>query len=119
MLSFQQLLEQMQKSPLMTSGDDSRVLTAVRVGKDMHKEGDTPFWDEFIKLCGNTDGLAELLDVSPQKISSWPSRIQKNLEKLQKHDAESPHHKEEEKLIPTGDNGAVTTNVDPYLGELT
>jgi hypothetical protein len=60
-----------------------------------------------------------LLDVSPQKISSWPARIRENLEKLQRHDAESPHHREEEKLMPTGENGAVTTNVDPYLGELT
>jgi hypothetical protein len=119
MLSFQQLWEQMHKSPLMTSGDDSRVLTAVRVGKDMHQDGETSFWDEFITLCANTDGLSELLDVSPQKISSWPARIRENLEKLQRHDAESPHHREEEKLMPTGENGAVTTNVDPYLGELT
>lgn len=119
MVSFRTLWEQMENTPLMTSGEDSRALTAVRAGKSLHKEDETPFWDEFITICANREGLAELFDVSPEKISSWPSRIKDYLEKLQKHDAESTHEPEDQEMIPTGDNGAVTVNQDPYIGEIT
>ncbi len=118
MVSFRQLWEQMEKTPLMTSGEDSRALTAVRAGKDLHAEDDTPFWDEFITLCANREGLAELFDVSPEKISSWPGRIKEYVDKLQKHDAEDPAQPEEQEVVPTGENGAVTVNQDPYLGEM-
>ena len=118
-LSFRSLWEQMEKNPLMTSGLDSQALTAVRAGEGLHDEGETSFWDEFITLCANRDGLAELLDVSPDKISSWPARIQEYQEKMQKHNLESPHEPEEKEMIPTGQNGAVVTNQDPYLGEIT
>lgn len=118
MVSFRSLWEQMESSPLMTSGDDSRALNAVRAGKNLHSDDDVPFWDEFITLCANRDGLAELLDISPEKISSWPSRIKEQLEKLQKSDVSNPKAEEEKEVIPTGDNGAVVVNQDPYLGEI-
>ena len=69
-LSFRSLWEQMEKSPLMTSGEDSRALTVVRTGKNLHQKDETSFWDEFITLCANRDGLADLFDVSPEKIST-------------------------------------------------
>jgi len=118
-LSFRSLWEQMdKKSPLMTSGMDSQALTAVRAGDGLHQEGETSFWDEFITLCANREGLAELFDVSPEKVSSWPNRIKEHLEEMKKHHVESPHEDEEQEMIPTGDNGAVVTNQDPYLGEM-
>ncbi len=119
-LSFGSLWEQMEKSqtPLMTSGVDSQALTAVRAGQGLHKEDETPFWDEFITICANRDGLAELFDVSPDKVSSWPARIKEYTDKMQKHDAESPHEDEDQEMIATGDNGAVTVNQDPYLGAI-
>lgn len=117
-LSFRQLWENMENSPLMNSGEDSRALTAVRAGKDLRAEEDSPFWDDFITLCANRDGLAELLDVTPEKISTWPARIKEHLDKLLKHDAEDPTKPEDTEQIPTGDNGAVTVNQDPYFGEM-
>jgi hypothetical protein len=118
MLSFRSLWEQMEKNPLMTSGLDSQALTAVRSGETMHDEGETSFWDEFITLCSNRDGMAELFDVSPDKVSNWPSRIKEYLEDLKKKDVENPHEPEEKEMVPTGENGAIVTNQDPYMGEM-
>lgn len=124
MVSFDQLWKVMESeeatSPLMGSGEEGRALTAVRAGKDMRKEEETPFWDDFISLCANADGMAELLDVNRDKVSNWPARIQEYLDKLSDHDSEGPSKEEETELIPTGDTGAFTvpTNSDPNLGAL-
>lgn len=121
MVSFCKLLEAMEKnkqSPLMDSGEEGEILSVIRAGKDLRQEGDTPFWDDFIMVCNNTRGLADLLDVSPEKIRSWPSKIQEALTKLQTHDVQSPNTETDTEVIPTGQNGAVTTNQDPYLGEM-
>jgi hypothetical protein len=124
MVSFAQLLEQLEKSksqalPLMTSGEDGRALNVVRIGKEFHDKNETPFWDEFISLCGNTEDMSELLGVSKEKILSWPSKIQDMLDRLEQHNAESPMGREDKKVIPTGETGAVVTNQDPNnLGDM-
>jgi len=123
MVSFAELFEHMEKqksnrSPLMGSGEEERALTVVRVGKDLHNEGETSFWDELITLCNNAEGLSELLGVSREKIRSWPAKIEEMLEKLERHNYESPRGKIKTEVIPTGDNGAFTTNVDPNMGSL-
>lgn len=118
-ISFRSLWEQMdKKTPLMSSGIDSQALTAIRAGEGLHSEDETSFWDEFITICSNREGLAELLDVSPDKVSSWPSRIKEYQDDMKKKDIEDPHQPEETEMIPTGDTGAVTANQDPYLGEM-
>ncbi len=124
MVSFAELWEQIEnnkarRSPLMSSGEDERALAAVRIGKEMHDKDETSFWDEFISVCGSTESLAELLGVSREKILSWPARIQEMLDKLEKHTAESPAEKYNQEVLPTGDNGAFTTNQDPKsIGDL-
>jgi len=123
MVSFAELWEQIEKnkgaSPLMTSGEDGRALNIVRLGKDMRDENQVSFWDEFISLCGNSDGLSELLGVSREKISSWPSKIKEILDKIEQITTENPTNREDKKLMATGDTGAFTTNQDPKnLGEI-
>ena len=123
MVSFAELWEQIEKnkgaSPLMTSGEDGRALNIVRLGKDMRDENQVSFWDEFISLCGNSDGLSELLGVSREKISSWPSKIKEILDKIEQITTENPKNREDKKLMATGDTGAFTTNQDPKnLGEI-
>lgn len=123
MVSFAQLWEIVEKeksrqSPLMDSGEESQIINVVRTGKDLHKEEQTPFWDEFITLCSDSSGLSSLLGVSQEKILSWPSRIKEALDKLEKHTAESPNQKQNKEILPTGDNGAFTTNQDPQFGDL-
>lgn len=116
-VSFAQLWEQIENkrmnSPLMNSGEEDLSLTAVRLGKEMHEKDETSFWDEFISLCGSTESLSKLFGVSREKILSWPSKIKEMLDKLEYQTAEDPTKKEDEKVIPTGDNGAFTSNQDP------
>lgn len=122
MASFGELWKIMesQDSPLMGSGEDSEALSVVRAGKDLRKEEETPFWDDFISLCSNSRGLAELLNVPQEKISNWPARIHEMQQKLEKNDAEDPSFQDDVEMIPTGDNGAITaTNLDPNLGAMT
>ncbi len=118
MISFAQLWEvieneKSQSSPLMNSGEADENLAVIQTGQQLHKENQISFWDEFISLCSDTDGLSQLFGVSKEKISSWPARIREALTKLEKQRAMNPSEKEDTELMPTGDNGAFTTNSDP------
>lgn len=118
MVSFAQLWEQIErnKNPLMGIGEDSTVLAVVRSGMDLHDKDRTSFWDELISLCGNTDGLAELLEVSPEAVRNWPARIREMTDKLEQEDSEDPAEKPDVEMLPTGQTGAVTNNTDPNIG---
>lgn len=59
------------------------------------------FWDNFILVCNNREGMAALLNVSPEKIASWPLAVQENLEKSKDHT--NPEAKEKTQMIDTGD----------------
>lgn len=116
-ISFGKLSRVMQESsPLMSSGDDSRALSVMKAGEDLHKKDEASFWDEFISLCSNTEGMAELLEVSPEKVRKWTARIREYSGKLEKHNAEDPSKQEDKEMIPTGETGAFTTNTDPDIG---
>lgn len=120
-LSFAQMWEQIEKeksfgSPLMTSGEPDRAATVVRTGKEMHGDKQKPFWDEFISLCSNSEGLSALLEVPSGKIRTWPAKIKEALERLNQQNTVDPTHKDKAEVIPTGLNGAITTNSDPING---
>jgi hypothetical protein len=109
MISFDQVWEAMEKakSPLMNSGDSSETIAIARTGEDLC---DGKFWENFIKLCSNSNGMAQLLGVSPEKVIGWPAKIKNALEDLQKDKEEQG----KTTLIPTGDN----LNTDPDLGQM-
>jgi hypothetical protein len=62
------------------------------------------FWDNFILVCNNKDGMAALLNISPEKIASWPPIIQSYLDKAKNH--KNPESKEKTKIINTGEENA-------------
>lgn len=68
------------------------IFTGINVAED--------FWDNFILVCNNKEGLAALLNVSPEKIASWPPAIQQSLEKSQS--LKNPESKEKTHMIDTG-----------------
>lgn len=68
------------------------IITGLNVSED--------FWDNFILVCNNKGGMADLLNVTPEKIASWPAAISSNLNKS-KSGINSPE-KEKGKLIDTG-----------------
>lgn len=107
MISFSNMWEHL-SSPLMDSGEDEKAISVIKAGLDLHPERAKTFWQEFIILCQNTEGMAELLGVSKDKARGFSSRIRYFLEQLEKRKHESPGFKEKKQLIPTGDNGAFT-----------
>ncbi len=77
------------------SHDDAAIgaiFTGINVADD--------FWDNFILVCNNKEGLAALLNVSPEKIASWPPVIQQSLEKSKS--LKNPESKEKTHMIDTG-----------------
>lgn len=119
MVSFYQLWEQMElNTPLMDSGEDTKAVQVIRAGNNLHKEDQRPFWDEFMELCSNSEGMADLLNVDSSTVLNWTSKIRNLLEKVQ-DDKTQDADEEEKRVLPTGDNGALTfPNADPDLSEL-
>ena len=95
-------------SPLLDTGGSSESLTAIRNGLHLRSNKDCGnFWDDFISVCSNSSALAALLGVSAEQVSSWPTKINKGLEKVK--DDEDTEKKPE--LIHTGKPGSDDENV--------
>jgi hypothetical protein len=113
MITFCQLMEAMDQvhSPLMDSGEESKGLSVIRSGNTMRGgETDDSFWEDFMALCGDYEGMAELLGVKPEQVNSWPSRIREAIQSTEKHDMQGENKPEEkQEMLPTGQNGAMTT----------
>jgi hypothetical protein len=114
MITFAELWERMEaRSPLMDSGEENSSNQTIRAGEQLRKEGEPSFWDDFLNILSNTDGVAELLNVSKEKVLSWPSRIREARQKTKQNQSSE---EEESQIKPTGDNGAVVaTNQDPII----
>lgn len=54
-------------------GEESRAAEVVRKG--MNLGGDRDFWDDFLSLCGNVEGMSDLLGAPREKITSLGERI--------------------------------------------
>jgi hypothetical protein len=100
----------------MDSGLETKAVQAVRAGENLRGEDETSFWDDFIQLCANSDGLAELLGVRREQVTSWPKKIRAAQADLDKHNRTPDGENEEEnEMLPTGETGAVTTsNMGPF-----
>ena len=120
MVSFFDLWEYMEnQTPLMDSGEDTKSMQVIRAGNNLRKDDERPFWEDFMELCSNSEGMAELLGVNSSEVISWPSKIRELMKTIQNHDEESGNNEEDKQVMPTGDNGAITSsNIDPYMGEL-
>ena len=89
---------------LLTSGEESVAFRAIRNGMNLRKEDCGNFWDDFIQVCGDADGMSELLEVPKEKITGWPSKIKEILDKVdQKDNQEDGEGKAE--MVPTGNTG--------------
>jgi hypothetical protein len=106
MLSFDFMLEQLEQelnpAPLMDSGVESKGMQVVRAGLALRGKGDSSFWQDFIKLCANANGLADLLNVKRETVTSWASKIQEAISAVEKHDQQ--HGDSQEEIMPTGDD---------------
>lgn len=94
MVSFAQLMEQMNE-PIVEHHDAKTI--AIRAGLNLSPE----FWDDFLKLCNQSQALSELLGVRREVIASWPNNIREGLAQVQKLDGSEAAMKKAT-LITTG-----------------
>lgn len=87
---------------LLTSGEEGIGLRAIRNGMNLRKEDCGSFWDDFVTVCGDADGMADLLEVPREKIASWPSKVKEALEQVESSDSEDDGKKSE--LMSTDGN---------------
>jgi hypothetical protein len=62
---------------------------------------DEKFWDNFLLVINNADGLSELLDIPTTKISTWREKIKHALERVESTDS-STKPSSYKKLLKTG-----------------
>jgi hypothetical protein len=101
MLSFQKMIEIMNEDSLLESEDsrnDEKCIAAIRAGLKIDEE----FWDEFLRLCNNTEVLSHLFEIPKERMSKWPSRVRKYLELTKKIDGDEQAMNKKAKLISTG-----------------
>ena len=115
MPSFRQLWEHMRRLKEEQSEEqpgDTPAMMAIRTGLNQ----DPNFWSMFQAVLGNSEHIADLLGVPPEKISSWHSRISENLDKVQQTDEQPDAGSEQDTktdMLPTGmgtpENGPANT----------
>ena len=104
MSSFQKLWENMQAGK-QTSPQDDKAMSAIRTGIGIRDD----FWDDFLQVINNSEGLSELLDIPITKISGWHEKVKTCLDKVQKADS-MPDPKDNGKLLKTGQSD----DIDPH-----
>lgn len=97
-ISFATLVEQLNKGDiLMTSGEESKAMQAVRAGNNLSPD----FWNQFMSLCSNADGLSELFNINKDRVLAMPTRIKENLKKVENKDSQNGDEKES--MLSTGE----------------
>lgn len=97
MSSFQKLWETMQAAKEPALPQDDKAMSSIRTGIGVREN----FWEDFLLVINNSEGLSQLLDIPETKISSWHEKINHALEKVKKAD-QIPDVKDHGKLIKTG-----------------
>ena len=101
------------ENALLSVLEDGKAMEVIRKGLNLRKPGCGDFWEDFIDICNDADGLSELLDVEREKISKWASLIKQHIEKVEDMDAG-----EEKSMVSTGDGpiGDPAGNDNPQDG---
>lgn len=100
------------KGALLTSGEESVALRAIRNGINLRKEDCGSFWEDFIQVCGDAEGMSELLEVPKEKVTGWPSKVKEILSQVEKKDDQESHDSERAEMISTGGNDGPTASQD-------
>ena len=101
MTSLCRIIEQIEQEKedqlALESYENFKAGVVIRTG--MHLRDD--FWDDFIKICNQSQALSELLGVRKEVIARWPSAIREALAKVQQQDSAEQSRKKAT-LITTG-----------------
>lgn len=96
----QQILTGEGDAPLQGSGAESRALQVVKSGLNIRQKQECGnFWDDFLQVMSNTEGVCELLDVRPDQVSKWNHKIRQLKDQAE---AEGDGEQKTE-MLPTGE----------------
>lgn len=102
--------------PLMGGGQDSKAMQVVRAGLDIRNSDGPSFWDDFVNLCSNSVGMAELLGVKSSEVQRWSSKIKDTIDQVEESDRNNPEGKSSSsKMINTGDETSEPQTVDKMM----
>lgn len=62
-------------SEILESQENTKALDLVRYGNTLRNGECGNFWDDFISLLSNAEGMSQLLDVPKEKITAWAGYI--------------------------------------------
>jgi hypothetical protein len=55
--------------------DDERAMEVVRKGMNLQRGND--FWEDFLRLCGDSEGMAALLGVARDRVTGLSGRVER------------------------------------------
>lgn len=76
---------------------EQKALDLVRRGVNLQRGGD--FWDDFLRLCGDSEGMAALLGVPKERVTGLYGRIEDMKSKV----GNPEKGPKKAKMIKTGD----------------
>lgn len=79
------------------SRDEEKALDVVRKGINLQRSED--FWEDFLRLCGDSEGMAALLGVARDRVTGLSGRIERFRGMVGDEDSSS----KKDKMIKTGD----------------
>lgn len=97
MSSFQRLWENIQLKKESIEEEDDKGMSAIRTGIGVRDD----FWEDFLLVINNSEGLSQLLDIPVTKIAGWHNKIKETLDKVKEKDS-TPELKKNVKLLKTG-----------------
>lgn len=107
MVSFCQLLHHMESN--LHENENTPAMQVIRTGLNIRED----FWDDFISIANNPEGLADLLQVSPERITAWGGLIQENLDKVKEADQRGDGEEEPRTKVLDNDEDLGGISVNP------
>ena len=88
-------LEAWERVRQFTEDEESVALSAITTGQNVAED----FWDNFVMVCNNKEGIASLLGVSPEQVAGWPTKVKEKMNQVEPKDIDQT----KTSLIHTGE----------------
>ena len=96
-MNFQRLWENMELAKEKKQPVENKATSAIRTGLGISED----FWEKFILLLNNAEGLGALLDIDPDTIGTWATKINDARKQVTDADTKEDVNKNR-KLVKTG-----------------
>lgn len=83
---------------LFGDNKDTQAKAVIRAGINLRPD----FWDDFMSITNDAEGVSQLLDVPKEKVANWASLIRDMLEDVESTDSEEKGGRSE--ILGTGED---------------